>query len=264
MVTGLRRGILCSAIFAVTLSPPAIAAKQTQSATDGRATAANDAGNLPLATALIDLVHPDDLMLKQNLEGWEIGLRASIQANPALARLESSAPGLTEAALSAGRPTATKYLISAIRKMKSQKAQLTASQLSESELKAAYEFYSSGAGSRMLQRFSANADIKAFSDGVLKRREETGEMEITEADTRRATVKAEKAAIGDASSDDILAMMKFEQTSAAQKLADVGAQSDKFMLDMMNSPDPEWIRQQNEIVSGAIIRHVESVQKAAR
>ena len=186
-------------------------------------------------------------------------MRQRLGADPSVAKLEQEYPGIIDAALAGARPIATDYVSSMIVKLKRHKAAATAKTLTLDEMKEVEAFDRSPSGARL----SSNLLAPEQADHLVKR------LEAKPDDDRTITEKDAKAAMGDAlmsvmtkaSSDDVLAIMRFESTPTGRKLRLIGEESQAYMMELISKPDPELAERQDKAMVDAMTAFAERAAK---
>lgn len=206
-----------------------------------------------LSTQLIDLIHPDDLMVQSNLKGWEAVSRKTAATDPVFSKLEAEYPGVTEAAIAAARPAAVEYAHEFVRKAKAAKIRVLAESLTAAELRQLIDFFEQPAGQRFARRMAQSDEVA----DDLATKAQTSEN-LTQQDLNDMLRKQAKATVKTLSTDDMLAIMKFESLPVAKKFAAAGQESDRMILDFINNPDPNWIEKQNKAVADGAMKFVEA------
>ena len=185
----------------------------------------------------------------------------TLELDPGVAKLEASYPGLKQAAVAAGRPIAIEYIDQLVDKIRENRADIIARTLSSVEIDQAIAFLGSGPGQRLLKRMMANTDLAGVSKRLATNAFEAGSVQVTENDVKQADRKAALKTAGELSVDDQVAIMRFGQTSAAQKLGQAGQEADRQALALVNSPDPKWLSRQSETISRAMLGFVDTARK---
>ena len=217
--------------------------------------------NLGLARHIVELIEPEARMLQIEMRGWEIGMRAVLRADPAIAKLEAEYPGTIAAGIEAGRPLAARYIPQALAKLRASKAKILADGLTIAELEEFRAFAASDVGQRYFSSIQKNADVESIADDVVQRASETGEVVITERDAGKTMSAALRTAQHAMSTSDTLAIMKFNKSPVGKKVAALAAEATKAALEVANNPDPQLMEQQGQAVADAIIAFVEKNQK---
>lgn len=211
---------------------------------------------LALATRLIDVILPDQVILQTNMNAWEAGLKAAQLNNPGIAKIEAENPGAIASAIDAGRPVARPYIWSQLIKAKAVKAKITADMLDEAELQEVMDFYSSPTGQRFIHSITAKADPNVMANTLIDRANETGEVTVTDEDGQKVLRGALRETLKTLSAADMVEIMKFEAKPVAKKMAEAGRKSDLEMLEIFNTLDPVFMEAQHKAVTDALLAHI--------
>jgi hypothetical protein len=222
---------------------------------------AESASRLERATALVEILNPYEAMVDVNMRGWEAGVAHAEKVNPSLAKLEAEYPGIMKAGIDAARPLARQQVGIIVTKGGEFKAAAIAERLTATEIDEATAFFGSPAGMRLVQGLVGNADPSAMARKLADQAAETGTVEVTaEAVARDLHVVTNKT-MGQLSAADHLELMRFGLTPTARKLNEAVAESERKVMVLINNPDPEWLKNQDEIMTEAMLAFVESKAK---
>ena len=249
----------CAALIALAsgISAPGIAAAAPTAVSSPASTSADQQVRSRMATEIIEFIDPSDLAVATEVRGWEVGTRSVLQRDPGITKLNQEHPGLIDAAIAAGRGNATEYLRKVVANMKSKKAEILARRLSIAELTEVRAFVSSAAGQRFYRRLHAGSDVHAITEDVLDRSETSGTKVITRENANQLLGSTMKKAAAQTSSEDALAIMKFQQTAAAKQFGAASDEAVQAVLEVANNPDPEFLSKQQDLLISAMIAFAE-------
>lgn len=251
--------ILLAAVLMGMVPPPPVQINKTEapSATAKQA----DPQKLALAAEVVDLAGQPDGGLAQEMRGWEIGLQIVLKRDPAISAIEKDRPGASAAAIEAARPIAREYLQGMVTKVRAMRIEAAASRLTLDELRVAREFFMSPAGQRFVAKAGKVENVDVLLRDAAGRAEETGDMSISLEDASKAVEGAVGIAMGGSSTEDKIAVLKFDQTGAAAKLREVAAEVLPKIVAMSNAPDPDFLKAQNEAMVAGLLAFLEGEQK---
>jgi len=226
------------------------------------ATAPDDAqARLAKSRELVAILNPRPAMIEKNMQGWEAGLRKSLSMNPGAIKVEAEYPGVLDAAVDAGRPLARTYCERFVDASTEEKTKVFAERLALGEVQEALGFFSSGAGKRFTAALLANADPALLAEQAALDARTKGKTEIGANDLEKVLQPAAGKALEAASAEDLVEFMRFSRNPVAAKIAQAGAESDRLILARANNPDPEFLRQQNDVITAAIVKFVDAKKR---
>jgi hypothetical protein len=234
-----------------------------QESAEGREgpSAAVDTARMDRAGELTRLSNPFDVMVAANMRGWESAIARSLALDPAAAKLEARYPGIGKTGIEAARPLARRYFEAFVTQANRRTTQTLAERLSDDEIDELLRFYRSPLGRRAVKQAFANFDYAGVGREVADGRARTGKAEITMDQVKRQGDLAHLRAAPEFSAADHLAMMRFAQTPAARKFAAAREASEREILQMVNSPDPDFIAAQTQALRAAMIAFADSAKR---
>jgi hypothetical protein len=251
-----------TAAAALGLAVPAFAA-HAAAPTEAPAAEAAQPSEALLAKArvLVALTNPPKAMLDVNMRGWEAGIAQGLASNPSVSKLEAQYPGVSAAGIAAARPLAREYSARLVAKTSESKAAVFARRLTDPEMDDAIAFFRSEVGLRLVGRLITNADPGSVAKELVANTIETGKIGISADAVHKIERDATRATMAQTSADDQIALMRFGQKPVSAKLGSAGAEADVITLEVVNHPDPEWLRQQTEAVNNAMLAFIDARKK---
>jgi hypothetical protein len=131
--------------------------------------------------------------------------------------------------------------------------------LTVEEMKEVEAFYRSPAGGRL----SSNLLAPEQADHLIKRLEGKPEDDrtITEKDANGAMGDALKSVMTKASSEDVLAIMRFESTPTGRKLRSIGDEAQAYVLKLISEPNTALAEAQDKAMADAMVAFAERAGK---
>lgn len=239
---------LASAAVPVVIAPPPTEANKTPASTQ-----ALDPQRIAIAREVMALSAPRPMLLASNVRGWETTIDKSLRADPGIARLEATYPGLIANAIAAAKPLAQEYSEKFVTQALDIRVQTFAEYLTVDEMQELIAFYKTPAGQRFIARLWTNLDATDLisDERILAARDSDAPLSLE--DSRRATKNAAANTMKDMTAEDILEVMRFGQRPAAQAAASASREAEQRLLPIVNNPDPEWLKRQKEILERAMI-----------
>ena len=245
-----RPGTLLAAFVAFQLAAfaPAAALQAPVAEADAR---------LEQARELVRLINPFGPMVALNVLGWEAGVSATLALDPSMVNLEAQYPGAGKAGIAAARPVARSFCEAFVAKGLEQKAGMFARQLNKAELEELIQFFRSPTGTRVVGSMLRNADVVAMAGAVSRQQAETGNGAISAATVAQTERDALRKTLGQISAEDRIVLMRFEQRPVAPKYAAAVAESERAMLELVNSPDPVWMQKISESLRDGVLAFID-------
>jgi hypothetical protein len=212
---------------------------------------------LRTARLIVEITNPYEQMVELNLVGWEAAARKAMSLDPTAAALEKDHPGLFEAVVHAGRPSARAYLANFVREVIAHREQVLALRLTASELDQVLRFFRSDAGRRAVRGLYANLDLAKLGSEVAVEGAATGNAVLTAEEAARIEQDANLGMMAQANAEDKAAILRFTRSAAGHKFNVVSRETEAKLLEMTNNPDPEWLAGQTDVMRAAAIAFIE-------
>jgi hypothetical protein len=218
---------------------------------------------MDVARELAQLAYPAETLRAMNLRTWEAASRHALKLDPTTAALEKEYPGIGEAALNAGRPTARAGIDAFVTKMLERNAQIFATRLSPVEMKAAANMYRMPAVQKMLQAVLDGADLDPLAAEAAKSAVATGTPTIDSAAVRRTEQAAISRTAATLTPAEKTIVLRFQKTPWFPKLVAARTEIERRTLEAVNAPDPVWVEKQQNDMRDAMLAYMERGKAAA-
>jgi hypothetical protein len=249
------RSLLLASCLLATSGAAAVPARGTASHSPAHSQEA-----LRLAFQLVNIIHPDELMIRTNVETWESTTRKQIGQDPGFTKLEADYPGLSAAAIAGARPIALEFAREFVRDAKQTKTQIFVQEFTVAEMKQLITFFETPAGQRFIKKMASPDNAGGFIE-TLAAKAESGSGEITAKDLEKGMAVALPGIVKDTSSSDLIEIMRFESLPAAKKFAAAGTKADLAIFNLINEASAVWGPKLSDAMSQAALQFVERKNK---
>jgi hypothetical protein len=222
--------------------------------------AAEDA-RLKTIRLILEITNPYDQMVEANMVGWEAATRKAISLDSTAASLEKAYPGLSDAVVEAGRPTARAHLGKIVREMLAHKEQVLVRRLTAAELDEVLRFFRTDPGRRAIRGLYANVDPAGIASDVAIEGAKNGEAVLTADEVARIEQAAAAGMMALASAEDKAAIVRFSRSAASRKFTAASSEADAKLIEMTNNPNPDWLARQSEIMRAAALAFIAAKTK---
>lgn len=164
------------------------------------------------ADQLIDIILKPERMLQDARDGARAAFMKRVDSDPNVAKMEQSRPGLVAALREALDTELSRAMPVAIERMHQRYRALFTQRFTPGELIQVRDFYLSPVGQRMLAQSTTAAQAKAMDLA------EQGGRRLDDKSMQAITNEAAAASLQTVRAEDVPALMRFSQTSAAQKM----------------------------------------------
>jgi len=170
-----------------------------------------------LARSFASLYLPTETSITGALDNYKRQFLRSLSSDPAIASLEQKYPGISIAAMAAGRAVMEKGLQEDIPKIHLELAAYMGKNFSAPEIRAINQFYGSSAGQSLLRGVSENLDADQLADDMMgKMKTGDGQMVI---ENDAIIGAASQAAMKSLSEEHIPAIAAFMSSPAGRKFS---------------------------------------------
>lgn len=213
---------------------------------------------LAQARWLVDLFHPEASMVASNMAMWEVRVRRTSGADPALTKIDGQYPGAIAAYIVGARPIAAQNATAFVRAAKAIKARVLAERLSAADLARLINFYRSPVGAKVLRLQQKPSEIQR----VLRRARDGQLPAVDSALAERDRQGQVKRAVGGLSADELVEVLKFQSDPLALRYAEAIRAADEALLVLVHNPDPTRAAREHEAGTRALDAHVARLKRA--
>lgn len=217
---------------------------------------AEASARLAKAYELIEFIYPRDVAIANHVREWETGAIKAIAQSAGGDRLEEKYPGITRAAIDAAKGLAEQYSTRFVDRAIERKTELLAARLDMQDLEAGLDFFGSSAGSHLMREMKRSLDTSGIAAEMASSVLETGEVAASSDAVAPLLHHVVLDLVGKASAEDRAAILLFAEQPAAARIVDAVLAGEAEVLEMARDPDPEWLRQQREVVRAAMIKFI--------
>lgn len=203
---------------------------------------------------LVDILLQPTKLAEMSRAQAQQGFLAAVGADPNVARLEQSKPGLIAALASAIDGELVRNLPVTIDRLRARYREIISSRMSPDEIAQVVTFYRTPLGQRMLARATSVGAEK----GVAMGREvaKSGTLRIDDAQAQSLTNEAAVAALQELKPEDMPAMVRFSATSGAMKMAGLQGDMNTAVLTEVNAMMSGMATRLGPVINETIEKHL--------
>lgn len=210
------------------------------------------------ALALSKLLQPRDVMLQALVGVVEKDVPAALARDPAAALMEHEYPGIIDAMMAAALPEITGPFEANLPSLWDRFADLYQERMTIDEIDAAYRFYSSPTGQKVVRTMHQSLDTRAILDDAMAGDSTAVSSEAIE----QAQTGALAQFIATMTSEDRAALEALAKSPMIGKLQELGPEVQRLTMEFLNRPDPDGEARVQQVMHDAMTAFIAEADRA--
>jgi hypothetical protein len=208
----------------------------------------------PEAAALAKLMAPRDLRIEGELKQFDLNFSSALLKDKGVQEVEGKYPGTVEAMAKAVRPLLADETGKIADRAYPKIAAILSSELSGPDIAELTAYYGSPAGRNLLRQLVESMDASSIYADALK-----NDGKVSQDTASTETFIAAFKATSQLSAEDYQALRTLKKSAVWPKLEAIQPKIQKILVEGTDSPDPEYEKQVEAVMSAAAETHIRSL-----